>query len=92
MSTTVPITDLTLPDASGDWLSRLPDGAVSIESDGRHWKLRASRQLQTRFESLLERKKTGELTELESREYDAICDLDSLLSGFNRLARRIAQG
>ena len=50
--------------------------------------LRASRQLQSRFEELLERRKEGALSEEEARDYDAICDLDQLLSSLNRLVRR----
>ncbi|HUQ69503.1 MAG TPA: hypothetical protein VM165_08275 [Planctomycetaceae bacterium] len=93
MSTTsLPVNDLHLPVPSSDWIGRLPDGAVSIETDGTHWLLRASHALQSKFEELLERRKAGQLTAEETHEYDAICDLDSLLSGFNRLARRVQQG
>ena len=84
--------DLQLPVPASDWIDRLPDGAVSIETDGEHWVLRASRPLQSRFEELLERRKAGPLSKEEVRDYDAICDLDNLLTGFNRLARRVAQG
>jgi hypothetical protein len=87
-----PVTDLCLPAPDAEWIDRLPDGAVSIETDGRHWRLRASHPLQSRFEELLERRKAGELTADEQSQYEAICDLDTLLSGFNRLARRIQQG
>lgn len=94
MSTAVsPFHDLGLPAPQGEWIGRLPDGAVSIETDGQHWRLRASHPLQARFEELLERRKSGLLmTDSESQEYAAICDLDNLLSGFNRLARRVQQG
>ena len=84
--------DLTLTVPTLEGINRLPDGAVSIETDGRHWKLRASHQLQARLEELLERRKLGALTQSESQEYDSICDLDNVLSGFNRLARRAQQG
>lgn len=70
-------------------ISRLPEGAVSIESDGQHWKLRASRQVQSRFEELLDGLKGGQLSERESQEYRDLCELDALLSGFNRLARQV---
>lgn len=80
---------MKLPIAHGDWIGQLPDGAISIEVDGLHWKLRASQALQSRFEELLERKKAGQLTDKQAQEYDAICDLDALLSGFNRLIRRV---
>jgi hypothetical protein len=81
--------ELGLPLASSEWIGQLPDGAVSIEADGRFWKLRASQAVQTRFEDLLERKKTGQLSPAETQQYDALCDLDVLLSGFNRLVRRV---
>lgn len=89
---TASVADLQLPPADAEWIDRLPDGAVSIETDGRHWVLRASHPLQSRFEELLERRKTGALSAEEQSQYEAICDLDNLLSGFNRLARRIQQG
>jgi hypothetical protein len=93
MSTAAPpFSDLCLPLADQDWLSRLPDGAVSIEVVGSQWVLRASHPMQARFEELLERRKSGQQTEAEDREYEALCDLDDLLSGFNRLARRVQQG
>lgn len=82
-------TDLCLPTPTTDFINRLPDGAVSIETDGTHWLLRASQPLQSRFEELLERRKEGNPTNKETRDYEAICNLDNLLSGFNRLARRI---
>ncbi len=85
-------TDLCLPVPTTDLVNRLPDGAVSIETDGTHWLLRASQPLQSRFEELLERRKEGRQTDEEAREYQAICSLDNLLSGLNRLARRIHQG
>ena len=84
--------DLPLPAASRDWIARLPDGAVSVETDGSHWKLRASQSLQDRLETLLERYKQSALSSDEDAEYRAICELDHFLSGFNRLARRLQQG
>ena len=69
----------------------LPDGAISIEVEGGQWILRASEKLQVRFEQLLQRHKAGVLDQAESREYEAICDLDTTLSWLNRLARN-AQG
>lgn len=92
MSTLSSLQDLNLPAASSEWIDRLPDGAVSIETDGRLWRLRASQALQSRFESLLERHQAGTLNANELQEYEAICELDQLLSGFNRLARRVQQG
>jgi hypothetical protein len=93
MSTaSIPVNDLRLPVASREWIDRLPDGAVSVEAEDGHSVLRASQPLQSRFEELLESRKTGPLAPNEQAEYEAICDLDQLLSGFNRLARRIQQG
>jgi len=92
MSAITSAADLRLPVTNPDWIDRLPDGAVSIETDGAHWVLRASQQLQSRFDELLERRKAGQLSEEELRDYEAICDFDNLLSGFNRLARRVQQG
>ena len=70
-----------------DWIDRLPDGAVSVERIGQTLVLRASQELQQRFEDLLELKKSGDLTFEESQQYEAICDLDHALSWLNRLAR-----
>jgi hypothetical protein len=74
-----------------DRVELLPDGAISIEAEGGQWVLRASEKLQARFEQLLQRRKAGTLDQVESREYEAICDLDTALSWLNRLARN-AQG
>ena len=49
--------------------------------------LRASQRLQERFEELLAGRKAGTLSPEESQEYEAICDLDGVLSYLNRLAR-----
>lgn len=93
MSAVTPLeNDLRLPIPGIEWVGRLPDGAVSIETDGSYWILRASRQLQTRFEELLDRRKAGTLSNEDAQDYDAICDLDNLLSSFNRLARGISRG
>lgn len=70
------------------WVQLLPDGAVSVEAHDRHLVLRASGRLQQRFEELLEKRKAGELTATENREYEAICQLDDALTWLNRLARR----
>ncbi len=86
------LNDLQLPTIDAAWIERLPDGAVSIETNGKQWLLRASHPLQTQFEELLERRKAGTLTPDEQEHYEAICALDELLSGFNRLARRAQQG
>jgi len=77
-----------LPEA----VEMLPDGAISIETRGGKWVLRASQRLQARFEELLEGRKAGTLNQAESREYDAICDLDMALSWLNRLARDAQPG
>lgn len=76
--------------AAGELTERialLPDGAISIGIEGSQWVLHASRRLQTRFEQLLEGRKTGTLNPAETRECEAICELDTALSWLNRLAR-----
>ena len=78
------------PDFGGDsfeWVHFLPDGAVSVERQGDRLVLRASQQLQQRFEDLLERRKSATLSAEESEQYDAICELDDTLSWLNRLIR-----
>lgn len=93
MSAITPLeNDLSLPVPAIDWVGRLPDGAVSVETDGIHLILRASHQLQSRFEELLDRRKAGTLSDEETHEYGAICDLDNLLSSLNRLARSNSRG
>ena len=84
--------EFSLPAPSSELIGRLPEGSVSIEMQGATWTLRASQSLQSRFEELLERRKAGLQSEDEARDYEAICSLDQLLSGFNRLARRVQQG
>jgi hypothetical protein len=69
------------------WVQDLPDGAVSIETAGTTLVLRASHTLQERFETLLAKRKAGTLSPQETREYEAICALDTALSWLNRLAR-----
>ena len=69
------------------WVEHVPDGAVSVTVAGSTLVLKASNTLQERFEILLEKQKAGELSIEESREYQAICDLDTALSWLNRLAR-----
>jgi hypothetical protein len=65
----------------------LPDGAVSVERQDEKLVLRASQQLQERFEQLLELRKSAVLTAPESEQYYAICELDDALSWLNRLIR-----
>ena len=69
------------------WAHLIPDGAVSVEAEGSGLVLRASRQLQERFEQLLSVRKAGGLTREETEEYEAICDLDAALSWLNRTLR-----
>ena len=83
-----------MPEASAEagleslqWVRLLPEGAVSVETQGPHLILRASRMLQECFEQLLENRKAGTLTPEENEQYQAICDLDDALSWLNRLAR-----
>lgn len=77
---------LMKPDALAR-LKLVPDGAISIESDGVNLVLRASSQIQNRFEQLQERRQAGLCTEEEKQEYQAIGDLDDALTWLNRLAR-----
>ena len=51
--------------------------------------LRASQNLQERFDMLLDKQKAGTLTPEEQREYAALCNLYTTLSWLNRLARGI---
>jgi len=69
-------------------LKLVPEGAISIETDGANVVLRASERLQARFEELFERRKRGEVTEPEEQELEAIDQLDTALSWLNRLARQ----
>jgi hypothetical protein len=70
-----------------DWVRHLPDGAISLDIEASTVVLRASSKLQDRFETLLDKRKAGALSPQETREYEAICDLDKALSWLNRLAR-----
>ncbi len=72
---------------SHDWVRDLPDGAISLDVEASGVVLRASSTLQTRFDALLEKRKAGDLSPQETREYEALCDLDKALSWLNRLAR-----
>ena len=72
---------------SRKWMQYVPDGAVSIEMEGAMLVLRASKKLQKRFKRLLVKRKVGTLSPEETREYGAICDLDTALSWLNRLVR-----
>jgi hypothetical protein len=69
------------------WVQDLPDGAVFVETEGTTLVLRASHTLQERFEALLTKRTAGTLSPKETREYEAICALDTTLSWLNRLAR-----
>jgi hypothetical protein len=69
------------------WVQHVPDGAVSVAVEDSTLVLKASTALQERFESLLTKQKTVGLSVEETREYQAICDLDTALSWLNRLAR-----
>jgi len=84
--TTSPMDQITTQDAH-EWVQYLPDGAVSVAIEGSALVLRASNKLQERFETLLARRKAGTLSPEETREYAAICDLDTALSWLNRLIR-----
>ncbi len=70
-----------------NWVSSLPDGAVSVEKQDGSVVLRASQALQNRLEELLERQKSAQLSPDDSAQYAAICELDDALSWLNRLSR-----
>lgn len=81
-----PLEHLSVAD-SHDWVSYLPDGAISLDIEASSVVLRASSKLQNRFDTLLDKRKAGDLSAQETREYEAICDLDKALSWLNRLVR-----
>ena len=81
-----PADQFTTPD-SHVWVQYVPDGAVSVAAEGSTLVLKASTVLQERFEALVEKRKAEALSVEETREYEAICDLDTALSWLNRLAR-----
>ena len=83
---TVSLEQLVMQDAQS-WVPYLPEGAVSVAVENSTLVLRASQSMQERFESLLARRKTGTLSSEETREYEAMCGLDTVLSWLNRLAR-----
>jgi hypothetical protein len=83
---TSPMDQIMTPDAH-EWVQYLPDGAVSVETEGSALVLRASHHLQERFDTLLDKRKAGTLSAEETRAYEAICDLDTVLSWLNRLVR-----
>jgi hypothetical protein len=69
------------------WARFIPEGAISVSTEGSALVLRASRPLQERFEQLLNGRKSDGLTQEEDQEYQAICDLDEALSWLNRELR-----
>lgn len=87
MSQTSSSTDQTTAQDSHVWVQHVPDGAVSVAVEDSILVLKASTALQERFEALLTKQKTVGLSVEETREYQAICDLDTALSWLNRLAR-----
>lgn len=86
-----PVEQLPAPDMYA-WVQCLPDGAVSVDIEGTTLVLRASHTLQNRFETLLAKRRAGILSPEETREYEAICHLDTALSWLNRLARGTRTG
>lgn len=79
-----------LPSAQ-EWVAYLPDGAISLALEGSVLVLHASESLQERFEQLLEQRKSRGLSPEEEREYQAMCEMDIVLSRLNRLARSTPQ-
>jgi hypothetical protein len=87
MSQTPSPTDQTTAQNLHVWVQYVPDGAVSVAVEDSTLVLKASNVLQERFETLLAKRKAGTLSDEETREYQAMCDLDIALSWLNRLAR-----
>ena len=87
MSQTPSPVDQTPAQPAHVWVQHVPDGAVSVAVEGTALVLRASNALQERFETLLAKQKDSTLSVKETREYQALCDLDTALSWLNRLAR-----
>jgi predicted extracellular nuclease len=87
MSQTLSPTDQITAENSPVWVQYVPDGAVSVAAEGATLVLKASTVLQERFEALLAKRQAGTLSVEETREYEAIGDLDTALSWLNRLAR-----
>jgi len=73
------------------WVQYVPEGAVSVAVEDSTLVLKASTALQERFETLLAKRKAGALSVEETREYQAMCDLDTALSWLNRLLATIAR-
>ena len=91
-NTSIPESHGPLDSESVEWVKSVPDGAISISQQGDRFVLHASCTLQERFEDLVERRKAGLLTPAENEQYEAICELDDVLSWLNRLLRRQHRG
>jgi hypothetical protein len=63
------------------------DGAVRIELQNGIPIFRASQQIQTRIETLLDKREEITLTEPEEKELDSYAEIDDYLSFVNRIIR-----
>ncbi|HXU36013.1 MAG TPA: hypothetical protein VN937_06585 [Blastocatellia bacterium] len=67
------------------------DGAINLEVKQGVIILRASKGVQDRIESLLNKQQTAKLTRSEKRELQQYEQIDDYLSLLNRLSRNLAQ-
>ena len=67
------------------------DGAINLEVKQGVIILRASKTVQDRIESLLNKQQTAKLTRAEKKELQQYEQIDDYLSLLNRLSRNLAQ-
>lgn len=67
------------------------DGAINLEVEQGVIILRASKAVQDRIESLLNKEQTAKLTRAEKKELQQYEQIDDYLSLLNRLSRNLAQ-
>lgn len=67
------------------------DGAINLEVEQGVIILRASKAVQDRIESLLNKQQTAKLTRSEKKELQQYEQIDDYLSLLNRLSRNLAQ-
>jgi hypothetical protein len=67
------------------------DGAINLEVEQGVIILRASKAVQDRIESLLNKEQTAKLTRTEKKELQQYEQIDDYLSLLNRLSRNLAQ-
>lgn len=67
------------------------EGAINLEVEEGVIILRASKAVQDRIESLLDKQQTAKLTRAEKKELQQYEQIDDYLSLLNRLSRNLAQ-